>query len=288
MSGLLAGAGASAEPAAPGGGKEVPVFVDDSGRRGRTFRRAGVLVGVACAVYAVVIVITMLSGNSSAPWLPMPDTPAGQVDTKPLVPADSAPPSTAPGGAPDPSAINTAPGSGATPGGSGAPAPGTSADDSRPGEDAGTGTGSAAPDIPGADRPTTPADPSTPGSNTKPADPPADPPAGTTSPPADPSGVPSTDPVGGDTDVTAAGAASRKPVEPLLGGTVTSLKNLAPFQGVTSLENLASFQGVTSLENLAPFQDVTSLSNLAPLQGGAFPQNLASLTSVASPESSVL
>ncbi|MET8096957.1 hypothetical protein ABZV29_10825 [Streptomyces sp. NPDC005236] len=67
---------------------EGPVFVDESGRRSRRYRRLGMLVAVACAVYAVVIVATLLSGNSNAPWLPVPgqeeDTPAGQVESSPL------------------------------------------------------------------------------------------------------------------------------------------------------------------------------------------------------------
>ncbi|MFF4971840.1 hypothetical protein [Streptomyces sp. NPDC001083] len=84
-------------------GSDAPVFVDASGRRSRRFRRLGILVGVACAVYAVVIVATLLSGNSEAPWLPVPgqedDPPAGQVHTSPL-PTDSVKPSGASGGAP--------------------------------------------------------------------------------------------------------------------------------------------------------------------------------------------
>nr|WP_168528379.1 hypothetical protein [Streptomyces sp. RPA4-2]QIY62926.1 hypothetical protein HEP85_16360 [Streptomyces sp. RPA4-2] len=80
-----------------------PVFVDESGRRSRRFRRLGVLIGIACAAYAVVIVATLLSGSSDAPWLPVPgqedDTPAGQVHTSPL-PTDSVKPSDASGGAP--------------------------------------------------------------------------------------------------------------------------------------------------------------------------------------------
>jgi hypothetical protein len=77
-------------------GSDGPVFVDESGRRSRRFRRIGFAVGIACAVYAVVIVVTLLSGNSNAPWVPMTgpkdDTPAGKVDTSP-VPAESARPS---------------------------------------------------------------------------------------------------------------------------------------------------------------------------------------------------
>jgi hypothetical protein len=77
-------------------GSDRPVFVDESGRRSRRYRRFGMAVGIACAVYAVVIVITLLSGSSDAPWLPVPgqkhDAPAGKVDTSP-VPAESGHPS---------------------------------------------------------------------------------------------------------------------------------------------------------------------------------------------------
>ncbi|MBZ9641238.1 hypothetical protein K8369_17960, partial [Streptomyces sp. PSKA30] len=85
-------------PARPGGAQDAsdgPVFVDESGRRSRTFRRIGMAVGLACAIYAVVIVATLLSGSSNAPWLPVPDQngkPAGKVDSPPL-PAQSAQPS---------------------------------------------------------------------------------------------------------------------------------------------------------------------------------------------------
>ncbi|MFE9660037.1 hypothetical protein [Streptomyces sp. NPDC005955] len=83
--------------AAPDG----PVFVDETGRRSRLYRRIGMAVVIGCAVYACVIVATVVSGNSSAPWLPMPDTqaePAGKVDTSPD-PSASAEPS-APASAP--------------------------------------------------------------------------------------------------------------------------------------------------------------------------------------------
>ncbi|MER7377655.1 hypothetical protein [Streptomyces lanatus] len=124
----------------PGGGEgsDGPVFVDESGRRSRRFRRIGMAVGLACAVYAVVIVATLLSGNSDAPWLPVEgprEKPAGKVDTSPL-PAESAPqpsatgsvsPGTSPtastGTTPSPGASATAPGASAT-----AENPGTSAD----------------------------------------------------------------------------------------------------------------------------------------------------------------
>ncbi|MER5938104.1 hypothetical protein ABT121_12375 [Streptomyces sp. NPDC001928] len=121
-----------------GDGSDGPVFVDESGRRSRRFRRIGMAVGLACAVYAVVIVATLLSGNSDAPWLPVEnpkEKPAGQVDTPPL-PAESAPQpsatgSVSPGTSPtagtgttaSPDADATAPGASAT-----AENPGTSAD----------------------------------------------------------------------------------------------------------------------------------------------------------------
>lgn len=115
-----------------------PVFVDASGRRSRLYRRLGIAVGVACAVYAVVIVSTLLSGNSNAPWLPVEGQqegkPAGQVDTTPL-PSQSARPSNTGSAAPQvsPSAgtgVTTAPGADA-------PAPGASGTARQPG----TGTG---------------------------------------------------------------------------------------------------------------------------------------------------
>lgn len=76
-----------AEPPAGdlGGPADGPVFVDETGRRSRRYRRIGVGVGVACGVYALVIVGTLLSGNSSAPWLPVrgpkDDGPASKVET---------------------------------------------------------------------------------------------------------------------------------------------------------------------------------------------------------------
>ncbi|WMI59027.1 hypothetical protein RBH85_21220 [Streptomyces rochei] len=118
-------------------GSDGPVFVDASGRRSRLYRRLGIAVGVACAVYAVVIVSTLLSGNSNAPWLPVDGQqegkPTGQVDTTPL-PSQSVLPSETGGAAPgtSPSAgtgVTTAPGTDAT-------APGTSGDARQPGTSA--------------------------------------------------------------------------------------------------------------------------------------------------------
>ncbi len=101
------------DPAAKGAGQDGsdgPVFVDESGRRSRRYRRIGMAVGIACAVYAVVIVATLLSGSSDAPWLPVPgqkdDPPASKVDTSPL-PAESGRPSGG-GGSVQPGNIPTA------------------------------------------------------------------------------------------------------------------------------------------------------------------------------------
>ncbi|MGW7281260.1 hypothetical protein ACWGIV_23755, partial [Streptomyces sp. NPDC054844] len=122
----------------PERGSDGPVFVDASGRRSRLYRRLGIAVGVACAVYAVVIVSTLLSGNSNAPWLPVEGQqegkPAGQVDTTPL-PSQSAQPSDTGSAAPQasPSAgtgVTTAPGADA-------PVPGTSGTARQPGAGAG-------------------------------------------------------------------------------------------------------------------------------------------------------
>lgn len=85
-------------------GPDGPVFVDETGRRSRRYRRIGVFVGMACAVYAVIIVATLFSGNSSAPWLPIDakdEKPASKVDT-PDRPADSLDPSASPGATPSP------------------------------------------------------------------------------------------------------------------------------------------------------------------------------------------
>lgn len=93
--------GAGARPEA---GADRPVFVDESGRRSRRFRRIGMTVALACGIYAVVIVATLLSGNSNAPWLPVPgqqeDQPAEQVDT-PALPERPAPTAGTEAGTPD-------------------------------------------------------------------------------------------------------------------------------------------------------------------------------------------
>ncbi|MET9589391.1 hypothetical protein ABZY45_00250 [Streptomyces sp. NPDC006516] len=48
-----------------------PVFVDESGRRSKTYRRLGWVLAAICAAYAVTLVVALLGGNSTAPWLPL-------------------------------------------------------------------------------------------------------------------------------------------------------------------------------------------------------------------------
>ncbi|THC47565.1 hypothetical protein [Streptomyces sp. A1499] len=124
------------------GAADGPVFVDATGRRGRRYRRIGMFVGLLCAVYAVAIVATLLSGNSSAPWVPIqaPEDgrPASKVDT-PGRPADGPAPSPSSATSPSPAATD---GGGAAPGPADPEAPGPA----RGGEGAGTpGT------VPGSD-----------------------------------------------------------------------------------------------------------------------------------------
>lgn len=187
-----------------------PVFVDESGRRSRRYRRIGMAVGLACAGYAAVIVATLLSGNSDAPWLPVPgqqqkEQPAGKVETSPDAGETDATPgagtSLLPGGSPSagastvPVPASSLPAAGAT---GGQDKPGATPDPeptaSRATQNPGTGTGTGG-------TPSTEA--TTPPASTPPADPP--PPADDPTP-----GAETTAPTGGggdDTPVdTAAGA----------------------------------------------------------------------------------
>ncbi|GAP50979.1 hypothetical protein [Streptomyces azureus] len=185
-----------------------PVFVDESGRRSRRLRRIGIAIALACGVYAVVIVATLLSGNSNAPWLPVPGQqegqPAGQVDT-PSQPTESAP-------AGDTGA--TAPGSAPTTDEATAPAPGSTA--LEPAASASPGrSGTTARPSPTA-TPTTPA----PGKGvteptpTEPADPPTTP-ATDPTPTVEPTPEP-TEPTGADdsggTETVAEGPPETQPV----------------------------------------------------------------------------
>ncbi|MFD8235886.1 hypothetical protein ACFV20_28880 [Streptomyces sp. NPDC059696] len=189
-----------------------PVFVDESGRRSRRYRRIGMAVALACGVYAVVIVATLLSGNSNAPWLPVPtkedNPPAGQVDTPPLT-AESAPPG-------DPGNTGaTAPGSTPATGEATAPAPGTRGDAASPDATAGPGSRPAASAKPSPTAPRATPKPGTKATEpapTKPADPPSTPasdptPTGEASPqPTETTGT------GGDGGTVAEGPAEPQPV----------------------------------------------------------------------------
>ncbi|MEU5286130.1 hypothetical protein AB0G97_19235 [Streptomyces sp. NPDC020755] len=61
------------EPAPPDG-SDGPVFVDESGRRSKTLRRLGWVLASVCVAYAVTLVLAVLGGDSSAPWLPLSET----------------------------------------------------------------------------------------------------------------------------------------------------------------------------------------------------------------------
>ncbi|MEU0913804.1 hypothetical protein [Streptomyces althioticus] len=112
-----AGGVLSRTPGAGAVSEAAPVFVDESGRRNRLYRRIGLAVGLACAGYAVVMVATLLSGNSDAPWMPVPgqeEKPSGQVETTPRPSATDPVPSS--GTSLDPGAGTPAPGASDLPG----------------------------------------------------------------------------------------------------------------------------------------------------------------------------
>ncbi|WTV76421.1 hypothetical protein OG885_19240 [Streptomyces sp. NBC_00028] len=97
---------------------EGPVFVDNSGRRSKLLRRIGVLVGVLCLGYAVVLGLAFMGIGMSSPSSLLPfgggqGGPAGQSGTGPgvrqqggvgnVVQPSGSPPAL-PSGAPTPSA----------------------------------------------------------------------------------------------------------------------------------------------------------------------------------------
>ncbi|MDQ0991198.1 hypothetical protein [Streptomyces sp. V3I7] len=208
--------GGGPRPAPGGGGQDgsdSPVFVDESGRRSRTFRRIGTAVGLACAAYGAVIVVTLLSGSSDAPWLPMPGQregkPAGQVDISPL-PAESDAPRGEDGA---PSGTGPAASDGTTPSqgvGSTAPAarprpgkPGSTTDVKLPAATAKPTSGSGASG--GPSQGTQPSTAPTPSQTSAGPSRPAESPGTPSAPPAGGSAGPGGDPVAGS-------AASRRPV----------------------------------------------------------------------------
>ncbi|MFE6185945.1 hypothetical protein ACFQ6U_16125 [Streptomyces sp. NPDC056465] len=81
------------------------MFVDESGRRSKTYRRAGWVLATICAVYAVTLVVAVVGGNSAAPWLPLSgqdEKHAEEVEVRPA-PSDDVV-SRSPGATPDASA----------------------------------------------------------------------------------------------------------------------------------------------------------------------------------------
>ncbi|MEV6166010.1 hypothetical protein AB0L71_29675 [Streptomyces sp. NPDC052052] len=52
-------------------GADGPVFVDESGRRGKKLRRLGWGLAAVCACYGVTLTVALIGGSSSAPWLPL-------------------------------------------------------------------------------------------------------------------------------------------------------------------------------------------------------------------------
>ncbi|MEU9593242.1 hypothetical protein ACGF7W_00235 [Streptomyces sp. NPDC048219] len=232
--GVLRRAAAGPGKHAASDASDGPVFVDESGRRSRRFRRIGIALGGACAIYAVVIVSTLLSGNSNAPWLPVPGQeqgkPAGQVDTTPL-PSQSAQPS-ASGSATPQTSPSAGTGAATTPGAE-APAPGTSGTARQPGTSADPrpsasatapkpgGGGAAEPDptVSTQQPPPVVTDPSTPaGGGETPVDPTT--PTDGGSAPADPGGT--TVNGASDTSPVAAGPVAAPVVDAAPAGTSTS------------------------------------------------------------------
>ncbi|MFD9543029.1 hypothetical protein [Streptomyces sp. NPDC060022] len=108
-----------------------PVFVDESGRRSKTYRRLGWVLAAICAVYAVTLVVAVIGGNSSAPWLPLSgqeEKKSGEVEVQPAPTDRTGSVAGTPG--PTPSSTASGPGpstSASTSGGAsaGSPSPGT-------------------------------------------------------------------------------------------------------------------------------------------------------------------
>ncbi|MFD4127127.1 hypothetical protein ACFXKK_13845 [Streptomyces globisporus] len=177
------------EPAPPDG-SDGPVFVDESGRRSKTFRRLGWVLATVCAGYAVTLVFAVLGGNSSAPWLPLsgpkekaraeqvedlPEPSAGTVDDGL---ADDAP-EPGPSASGSPSAGASGAPAGATPsatsvvvpaGAADRPSASASADPSRPTGSGGGGGGATKP-APTTSTAKPPVDPTPPITEPEPTDP---------------------------------------------------------------------------------------------------------------------
>lgn len=176
------------EPAPPGG-SDGPVFVDESGRRSKTYRRLGWILATICAAYAVTLVFAVLGGNSSAPWLPLSgpreEAKAEQVEVDPEPSADAADdglsddaPEPGPSASGPPAAAASGVPEGATPsatsvivpaGVAGRPSASASADPSRP--TGGGGAGKATKPAPTTSTAKPPVDPPPPSAEPEPTDP---------------------------------------------------------------------------------------------------------------------
>ncbi|MFF7711072.1 hypothetical protein [Streptomyces sp. NPDC007988] len=87
-------------PEAPRESADGPVFVDESGRRSKKFRRIGWVLALVCAGYAVTLVVALIGGNSNAPSLLIPGPADDKADTAEETPGPSdAPSAPAPAGA---------------------------------------------------------------------------------------------------------------------------------------------------------------------------------------------
>jgi hypothetical protein len=184
---------------------DVPVFVDESGRRSRTFRRIGIVVALACGAYAVVIVATLLSGNAGAPWLPVPGQddgkPAGQVEAT-RAPSTTPTPGGRAGAAPRVPEVTASAAAPAGPGASTGPsASGTAA---APSDTPATGPSPSTSTGPGPAPSTSTADP---GPSNPAVGGSASPQPPASSPSASPSSASSPSPAGGSTTTVAGGAA---------------------------------------------------------------------------------
>ncbi|MFJ2441165.1 MULTISPECIES: hypothetical protein [unclassified Streptomyces] len=105
--GARPGAASAAVREAGPEGSEGPVFVDETGRRSRKLRRAGWVVALACACYAVTVVAALIGGDSNAPWLPIPGlADKRKTDTVEIQPAATV--SEGPSESPEPTAEPTA------------------------------------------------------------------------------------------------------------------------------------------------------------------------------------
>ncbi|MFJ8980840.1 hypothetical protein [Streptomyces sp. NPDC102282] len=86
-----------------------PVFLDPSGRRSRTWRRAGTIAALCCVCYATTLVATLIGSDSSAPFLRLPRALGLDRETGPR-PAPSSDSSRSASPSPGPAGGTTGPG----------------------------------------------------------------------------------------------------------------------------------------------------------------------------------